>query len=239
MIQNNEKPTTKKILKEAFFYWSQTVFYHVAMSLLYFSVLFLAFYYGAQRFGILDQYLAAAEKISLGQEAYLSELKKIAAGENYQKFYWLFLGTQVFLYPLNLGLLKMFRKIDLGEKPNFQDLFAGYMGGKFFGYISFYLFWILIFNLLLPTVIFAVAWVFATLFCGPLIFFMNRRIFEGTSLSVKAFPRFAPQIIVCVLVAVAVKYIGLFSIAGALFTFPIWNAVVYALYKNIFDEAKK
>lgn len=237
MSINPTRLSGSEVLKQAYGYWSRTLLYQVAMSLLYFSVLFLAFYYGAQRFGVLEQYIQAANKIPQGSQAYMDEMMKIMATENYQKFYWMLLATMVFLYPLNFGLFKIYRKLDLGEKIDFQDLFAGYMGHRFFSYISFYLFWILIYNLLMPTVVLAAAWVMVTLFCGPLLFFMNKRIFEGIPLSAKAFPKFTAPTIICVLVAILVKYIGLFSIFGAIFTFPFWNAVIYTLYQNIFDES--
>lgn len=235
-INQNHRPTIGNILKEGFTYWNKTLFYQLLMSLLYFSVIFLVTYYSAMHFGLMEQYANALGKLKDGQEAYLQEVRKISASEGYQKFYWIFTAAQVFLYPLNFGLFKMYRKIDLGQPIDIQDLFAGYLGSNFFIYTSFFLFWILIYNMMMPTVFLPVVWVLMTVFSGPLMFFMNKRIFEGINLNFQALKKFPAEIIIYVLVAVAMRYAGLLSIAGALFTFPIWTAIVYAMYNNMFSE---
>lgn len=238
-IQPNQRPSIGLILKEAFTYWNKTLFYQLLMSLLFFSVIFIVTYYSAVRFGLIDQYTNALWKLKVGRAAYLEEVRKISASEGYQKFYWIFTAALVFLYPLNFGLFKMYRKIDLGEKIDVQDLFAGYLGSNFFVYTSFFLFWLMIYNLMVPTVFLAVIWVLMTVFSGPLLFFMNKRIFEGIHLNLLALKKYPVEIIVGVLVAIFVRYAGFLSVAGALFTFPVWTAVVYAMYKNMFTENEK
>lgn len=235
-ITTNGRPGIGQILKDAFSYWSRSLSYQLLFSLLFFSVIFLVSYYSTLRLGLMEPFIGAMEKFKVSREAYLQELRRLSATPDFQKFYWITTATLVFLYPLNFGLFKIYRKMDLGEKLDMQDLFAGYLGSNFFVYTSFFLFWLMIYNLLASTVFLAVIWVFITLFCGPLMFFMNKRIFEGISLSIAALKKYPLEIIICAVAAFFVRYSGFFTIVGALFTFPVWTAVIYALYKNIFSE---
>lgn len=227
-----------QLLGEALSYWSRTLWYQLLMSLLYFSFFFTVAYYAAGRFGLLDMYSAAFQKISLGREAYLTEIQKIAQTPAAGRFYWVITFLQVFLYPLNLGLLKIYRKLDLNEKPETQDLFAGYAGFNFFIFTSYYLFWLMVYNLTFVTVVLAVVWVFLTLFAAPLMFFAGRRSVDGIRLTWEALKLYPLEIFLCCMAAFAFKYIGVVTVFGALFTFPFWNAVLYVLYKNIFTERK-
>lgn len=127
--------------------------------------------------------------------------------------------------------------MDIGEKPELSDLFAGYNGLNFFRYISYYIFWYFIYRFTFPTIILAVVWVCITMFVAPMMFFMNKTIFESLSLSFKALKVYFLEIIVCAMVAVIFKYIGFaLFLVGGLFTFPFWNAIIYSLYKTIFSE---
>lgn len=241
IMENHILPTlsSEKIIREAFGYWKKTLLFQAMFSLLFFSILFMVSYYFSAKYGILDQYEAAAAKLKDGMPAYMKEVQRIAATPEYRNLSWATLLTLVFLYPLNIGFYKIYRKIDLNQKPLTEDLFAGYVGVNFFIYTSYFLFWLMIFSYTLPTVFLAVAWVFATLFAAPLMFFMNKRIFEIFGLNWQALKKFPAVILACMLVAFFVKYAGLISIIGAVFTFPIWNAMLYALYRNIFSEKEK
>ncbi len=241
-IMENQIPailSSKKIIREAFGYWKKTILFQAMFSLLFFSILFMVSYYFSSHYGILDQYESAADKLKDGVPAYMKEVQRIAATPEYRNLSWAMLLTLVFLYPLNIGFYKIYRKMDLNEKPVTGDLFAGYVGMNFFIYTSYFLFWMMIFSYTVPTLFLAVAWVFATLFAAPLMFFMDKRIFEIFGLNWQALKKYPGAIIVCALVALLVKYAGLMTIIGAVFTFPFWNAMIYALYRNIFSEIEK
>lgn len=226
------------ILKDAFSYWSKTLLYQVLYSLLYISVLILVFYYASAKYGILEQYLALGDKLKDGFDVYQAAIAEMTKSPGFMTFYWIMIGALVFLYPLNLGFYKMFRKIDTGEKPLMEDLFAGYLGTNFFIYTSFYLFWFLIYLYAMPTVILGVVWVFITLFAAPLMFFMDKKIFESISLTWKALKLYPLEILVCSIVAIMFKYVGVLTIIGAIFTLPFWNPMIYALYKKVFNEVE-
>jgi hypothetical protein len=188
------------------------------------------------KYGVIGMLNEAMKYVHDGMNVY-TELNKIVVTDNYQNFTLWIMGTSIFLFPLNLGFYQIYRKIDLNEKLGLSDLFVGYNGLNFFKYISYYIFWYFVFRFTTPTIILAVAWVCITIFVAPIMFFMNKTIFESISLNFKALKMYFLEIFVCVMVAVIFKYIGfaLFFV-GALFTFPFWNAMIYSLYKTIFSE---
>lgn len=232
-----QKPGIDFILKQAFFYWNKTLLYQLIFSIIYFAIFFTAMFFFASRYGIWEMNQELSEALRQGTQAYLEKITQISATENYQKFSYGILGTIIFLYPLNLGFFQIFRKIDLNEKVEPGDLFAGYSGFNFFKYIGYFIFWIFTYLLAAQTIILGIVWVFITIFVSPLMFFTDKRIFESISLNFRALKMFFIEIFVCVLVAFFFKYAGfaLFFIGG-LFTFPFWNAMIYSLYKIIFSE---
>lgn len=232
-----QKPGLDKFLREAFLYWMSTMLYQVAFSLLYFSIFSVVLYHASVKYGILDQYLTIMQSHGNDFVAMQKDVQEMAASDNYASFSWYLIGTLVFLYPLNIGLLNIFRKKDLGEPLQFKDLFAGYIGINFFKFTSFYLFWFMVFSLIFPTLVLPAIWVLVTLFAGPLMFFMNKSIFESIGMTIKALKIYFVEILVCVIVAFIFRYVGIFAFwIGFLFTYPFTNAMIYTLYKNIFRE---
>jgi hypothetical protein len=62
------------------------------------------------------------------------------------------------LSTLNVGFYKIYRKLDLKEKPQMNDLFAGYLGFDFFKFFGFYLFWMIIFTYANSLLILGIVW---------------------------------------------------------------------------------
>ncbi|WP_294236636.1 hypothetical protein [uncultured Chryseobacterium sp.] len=232
-----QKPGLDFILKQAFFYWNKTLVFQLMFSIMYFGIFLTVFFMCDMKYGIIGEFNEVGKYMQDGMKVYMEQLNKLVSTDNYQNFSLWIMGTTIFLYPLNLGFFQIYRKMDTGEKPELSDLFAGYNGLNFFRYVSYYIFWYFIYRFTFPTIILAVAWVCITLFVAPMMFFMNKTIFESLSLSFKAMKVYFLEILVCVMVAIIFKYIGfaLFFIGG-LFTFPFWNAVIYSLYKTIFSE---
>lgn len=232
-----QKPGIDFILKQAFFYWNKTLVFQLVFSIMYFGILMTVFFFCDSKYGITSQYMEAGKHLKDGAEAYWAEIIKMNSTDGFQKFSLWITGTIIFLYPLNLGFYQIYKKIDLGEKPELGDLFVGYNGFNFFKYIGYFIFWYFVFAYTIQTIILGVAWVCITLFVAPLMFFMDKRIFEGIALNFKALKIYFIEIFVCVIVAFFFKYVGfaLFFIGG-LFTFPFWNAMIYSLYKTVFSE---
>ncbi|MDH6251493.1 hypothetical protein M2347_001220 [Chryseobacterium sp. H1D6B] len=232
-----QKPGIDFILKQAFFYWNKTLLFQLMFSIIYFGIFLTVFFFFSAKYGIMEQSQEAMKYMKQGLDVYSAEIAKMAATDGYQKFSLAIMGVTIFLYPLNLGFYQIFRKIDLNEKIELGDLFAGYNGLNFFKYISYYMFWFFVYIYTFQTIILAVVWVALTLFVAPLMFFMDKRIFEAVSLNFKALKMYYVEIFVCIIVAVIFKYIG-FAVffIGGLFTFPFWNAIIYSLYKTVFSE---
>jgi len=234
-----QKPGLDFILKQAFFYWNKTLIFQLMFSIMYFGILMTVFFFCDSKYGIMNQYIETAKYAKDGMQVYTAEIQKMVATNQFQAFSLWMVGTTIFLYPLNLGFYQIYRKLDLGEKPALNDLLVGYNGFNFFKYIGYYIFWYFIFAYTFQTIILGVAWVCITVFVAPLMFFMNKTIFESISLNFKALRMYFLEIFVCVMGAVIFKYIGfaLFLIGG-LFTFPFWNAMIYSLYKTAFSEKR-
>jgi hypothetical protein len=232
-----QKPGIDFILKQAFFYWNKTLIFQLMFSIIYFAVFFTSIFFFASKYGIWEQNQALMEAFQESTQAYLQKAAELGATENSRYFSYAFLGTIVFLYPLNLGFFKIFRKVDLNEKIELGDLFAGYSGINFFKYIGYFLFWVLIYLMIAQTIILPFLWVMTTIFVAPLMFFTDKRIFEAMSLNFKVLRIFFLEIFVCVIVALLFKYLGFtLFLVGGLLTFPFWNAMIYSLYKTIFAE---
>lgn len=224
------------VLKDAFFYWNKTLMYQIILSLLYFSVTILVLFYFSSRLGILDAFVNIVQQNKGDIEKMQQKINEFSMTPNFSTFSLIALGVKVFLYPLEMGLYKVYRKIDLKQEYDITDLFAGYSGVNFFIYISYYLFWYLIFSFAIQTIVLGIVWILITLFVGPLMFFMNQRIFQGIALSWKALKSFFVPIVVGTLVAIAFKYFFFFTFFLAVFTFYFPSAMIYALYKMIFKE---
>ncbi|RQO35263.1 hypothetical protein DBR39_20115 [Chryseobacterium sp. KBW03] len=239
MMQNKypQKPGIDFILKQAFFYWNKTLVFQLMFSIIFFGIFLTSVMLFAGKYEIFSYTQQLTEAFKQGTEAYMEKMAELSATENFQMFNLAIWATTAFLYPLNLGMFQIFRKIDLKEKIVIGDLFAGYNGLNFFKYVGYFLFWFFVYRFTAPTIILAVIWVAVTLFVAPLMFFTNKRIFEAISLNFKALKVYFVEIMVCVIVASLFKYLGfaLFLIGG-LFTFPFWNAMIYSLYKTVFSE---
>lgn len=232
-----QKPGLDFILKQAFFYWNKTLVFQLMFSIIHFGIIMTVLFFCDAKYGVLDSYLEVAKHAQNGAQVYTAELQKLMSSRNFQHFLMWMVGTHIFLYPLNLGFYQIYRKIDLGEKVDLGDLFVGYNGLNFFRYISYYVFWYFIFAYSVQTIILGLIWVCITIFVAPMMFFMNKTIFESLSLSFKALKMYFLEILVCVMVATIFKYIGFgLFLVGGLFTFPFWNAIIYSLYKTIFSE---
>lgn len=238
MGEHPQKASLEMIIKSAFRYWSKTLIFQLMFSLVFISILMLVTLYFSEKLGLMTKYQELFTKYAQDWPTYQKEAQKLAMTPEYQTFFWILNGTLVFLYPLNLGLFKIFRKVDLGEKPELADLFAGYSGVNFIRYIGYAIFWTSVYILSIQTIFLAVIWVFLTLFTAPLMFFEDKRIFETIPLNIKALKLYFVEILIAFFIAFFFKYLGILTLVGALFTLPFMNAMVYALYSLIFKSEK-
>lgn len=226
------------ILRNAFQYWSKTLLYQVLFSAVYFAIMLSVAYFVSVKYGILDQILGAvAEYNNSGQNyaEYQQNVSKIVMTEEFSTFYFIVMATVCFLFPLNMGFYEIFRKLDLKENITAGDLFAGYNGINFFRFLSYFVFWLFVYLLTARTIILPVFWVFTTVLVAPILYFSRMTFLNAVILNFKLLKVYFLEIFVCVLVAFIFKFAGLMIfIVGGLLTFPFWNAMIYALFKEIF-----
>lgn len=236
-MQNTSKPGIDIILKDAFRYWNSTLLFQIIFSLIYFSIFIIVFFTIGEKYGIIEQYISISKKAQGNYSMLQNEIQALQATSSFMMFSWWILGTLIFLYPLNIGFYQIYRKIDVKEDVGLHDLFAGYKGVNFIKFISFYLFWFIIYSYTISTFVLAIVWVFITIFSAPLMFFMNKTILETISLNFKVLKMFFVEITVCVIIAFLFKYAGLMVfLVGFIFTFPFWNAMIYSMYQKFFTE---
>jgi len=238
-MENNypEKSGIQQILKTAFWYWNKTLIYQLFYSMLYFSLFFLGYFYLFRYFGLWDGFSKYSDLVGTDIPAFNEKMEEIARLPQARNFALAFFFLLALINPLNVGLYKIFRKIDLKEPVSLNDLFAGYLGLDFFKFFGFYLFWIIIFTYANAFLVLGLVWVFVTLFSIPLMFFMSVNTFEGIRLTVTGLRRNLGMVVTCMLIAALFSAGGILLFGfGLLFTFPFWNAMIYALYQHIYKE---
>lgn len=231
------KAGTQQILKTAFAYWVKSLRFQLFYSLLYFALFFLGYISLFKYFGLWDEFSKYSDLVRTDIPAFNKKMEEIARLPQARNFGLAFFFLLALINPLNVGLYKIFRKIDLKEPVVMNDLFAGYLGFDFFKFFGFYLFWIIIFTYANALMLLGLVWVFVTLFSIPLMFFMQVNTFEGISLTVKGLKKNLGTVIICIAVAVLFSLSGLLLFGvGFLLTFPFWNAMIYTLYQHIYKE---
>ena len=232
-----QKVGIQQLLKTAFTYWNRTLFYQLSFSLLYFSLFFLGYTYLFDYFGLWDEMSQHSDLIKTDFPAFNKKAEEVMKLPQAQSFFLAIFFLLAFLNPLNVGFYKIYRKIDLKEKVELNDLFAGYIGLNFFKFFGFYLFWMIIFSYANSLFLLGVGWFFITLFSIPLMFFMNVNTFEGIKLTFKGLKQNFPTVFISMVVAMLFSFAGLLLFGfGFLLTFPFWHAMIYTLYQQNFKE---
>ncbi len=244
MEQDFSKNTsTEQVLKNAFGYWSKTLGYQFLYGLLYLSILMSVIFHFADTLGILEEYMKVIGKMQGGMvltEEISQDIQKIALHPNFGKLQYIILATMVLLFPLQVGFFKMFRKIDLKEKFTIQDFLSGYTGVNFFIYASFYLFWYMTLQFALRLHLgFGIIWVLVTLFCVPLMFFQNKRIFGSIGMSFKVLKSDFGLVFLGVFVAFFFKLMISFTFIGIPFVIAFSNAMLYAIYQATLSKDER
>lgn len=239
---NSEKNPNKsaisadQILKKAFFYWKSTLGFQLIVTVLYFSVTLIAgiqlahYYFG-------DQLQNFTPELLQKPELFVGQMNALMASENGQYFQIVFPLIKAAMFPLGIGLFKVYSLLDENKKPAFSDVLEGYSGSNFFKFWGYSIFWTVVFQLGISLFFIpGILWVMATLFVGPLLFFTPIRMMEAINISAKVIKANWPVILPCAVVACLFSYVGLaVFFIGFLFTYPFWMAVIYTLFKKYFN----
>ena len=238
------KPTWKNniegIVRKAVNYWAMTLNIQILFSLLYFSITFLLGFYFFKYYGLQEEFLRLVKISETDIPAAQKGIMEWAKDPNFSSFIIAMVVIKAVMFPLNIGLFQIYRKIDDKLPFNISDLYAGYRGFNFFKFLGFAIFWGFINLYAHVSIILVIFWLLITLFSAPLMFFMNVSIFESIRLTIKAFKIDFLTIFTCCCLAFLFSYLGVvFFFVGILITFPFWNAIIYAMYQKYFNEIKK
>lgn len=240
MINENKntahKISLEEIISNSFSYWKATLGYQALVTLLYFGIIItagiqLSYYY----FG--DQMAQLTPESLNNIETFLLQVNQMMSSENGSYFQLIMSLIKASMFPLQIGLFKIYTLLDEQKRPQISDLFDGYNGSNFFKFWGYALFWNVVFQIglnlfLIPGIL----WVMATLFVGPLLYFTPMRMVEAIRLSAKVVFANLSIVLPCAIAAFIISYAGLMFFAiGFLFTFPIWSAIIYTLFKKFFN----
>lgn len=226
----------EEIIKKSFRYWYRNLGYQAIFTLLYFSVIFIPSFYFYNRLGLHAQFTSLFAALG-SPEKFQQAVLQLSSAPEFQNFTLLTVLFKALLFPLNIGLLYIYRKNDLHQPASLSDIFEGFRGLQFFKFASYAVFWGMVFMLSKVFLPLSVLWVVFTLFVSPVMFFTNRNASESISVSAAVLKTFWPVILGCSLFAALFSYCGLLlGGVGILFTFPFWNAVIYAMYSTFFRE---
>lgn len=241
-MQNYQQPENglSFILRQAFFYWNKALLYHLVFSLLYFTLFMAGYFYLVQYFGLWDEFMKYRDLVQTDLPAFNKKMEEIAKTPQAANFTLAFFGLIALLNPLNVGLYKIYRKIELKEPVFFNDLFAGYQGSDFFSFVGFYLFWMIIFTYANAFLFLGVAWIFLTLFCVPLMFFLNVKIFKAIGLTWQVLRYNFSTVVIAMVVALLFSLSGILLCGiGFVLTFPFFNSMIYVLYRYLYKEVEE
>lgn len=239
MQNNNELLSVPHIFKNAFQYWKKTLIYQIIYALIYGGIFLGFLYFFAMKFSILSDYLEILENTKGNITELEKEITTLSKTDNYQNLIMIMLGVSIFLSPLQIGFLKIYRKIDTQEPYTFADLFSGYSGINFFIYLSYFTFWNFSASLL-SMIYLSPLWIIFTIFVVPVMFFTGQGSFSAMKFSFLAVRKNFWIILVTLIGSFIIKYSGLilFGIGFILTSsFPI--AVLYTLYNKLFSEIKR
>lgn len=236
---NRKKSNIEEIFRKALNYWAVTLNMQILFSLLYFSITYLLSFYFFKYYDLMPEFLRLVklgETDIPGMQKGISEWMK---NPNFSNFLIALVLIKAVMFPLNIGLFQIYRKIDEKQAYNISDLYAGYRGFNFLKFLGFAIFWGFINLYAHVSIILVGFWVLISVFSAPLMFFQNVSIFKSISLTINAFKTDFFTIFSCCILAFIFSYFGVvFFFAGIVFTFPFWNAVIYTMYQKYFNENK-
>lgn len=216
-------------------YWKKTIIFQAIISLLYFGIYMTLALVVFNYYGITEQLNSLSPYFGGDLEVLQKKYIELATSENFRlASYWI-VGIVSLLWPLNLGLLKIYSRIDAKEMITPRDLFAGYEGIDFFKYLGYGLLWNVIFFFSKTLFFLAPIWVLITLLAGPLLFLGKQSIPNALRLSMQAVSTNLSLSLFLLCLGFLLSYSGLLlCILGVVFTYPFWNALLYVYYKKVF-----
>ena len=239
-MQNSQnKIDLSQLFRNAFAYWSATLGYQLIFSIFYFSLLLILSIFAFNYFGLYEKVNAFAHLLTTDLPAYQKKSEEMGRTEEFKLFTMSLIFIKAIVFPLNMGLLQMYRKLDLQEEININDLFVGYMGFNFLKFAGYGLFASSVYFLSFSLFPLTIVWILLSFFISPLMLFANQGIFPALQLNFAALKKNFETIVICTIASIVISYSGLLMFGiGLALTFPFWNAMIYALYRELFNEIK-
>ncbi len=232
-----QKPEIGKILTEAYQYWMRTLQFQLLFTIIYFSVIMFGGAYAFRYYGLFEKVNQFSQLMYSDFPSFVKKYEALMKTENALLFSMAILVIKSIIFPLNIGFLKIYRKLDLGENLEIGDLFAGFRGHYFFLFAIYCLFWNILNSYILIIPPLSLFWMGMMLFVPALVFFKNYNFFQAFKISVQIFQKNIILILVTCLASILISYCGIIAFFfGFFITFPFWNAVIYVLYKHLIAD---
>lgn len=226
-----------KILTEAYQYWTRTLPFQLLFTVIYFFVIMFAGAYAFRYYGLFEEVNQFSQLMYTDFQAFVKKYEELMKTQNAISFSMSILVIKSVIFPLNIGFLKIYRKLDIGESPATSDLFAGFRGHYFFLFLIYCLFWNILNSYLLIFPPLSLLWMAMMLFVPALVFFKNYNFFRAFKISIQVFQKNIVLLLAASLVAILISYCGVIVLFFGIFvTFPFWNAVIYVLYKYLIAD---
>lgn len=221
------------VLTRAFALWASTTKFQIVFSIFYFAILFVLASFAINYFGINEKIAAFAPLMQSDPDGFVAKMKELAMTPEYTNFLVAVIAIKAIVFPLNIGMQNVFAVKESGTEPVFNDLLIGYQGINFLKYLAFGIFWNSVF-FIMPSP-FAVLWVLICFFVSPLMFFLNQNSFKSIAITFTVLRTKFFLVFVSTIVAILFSYSGVLMFGfGILLTFPFWNAIIYACFRQVF-----
>lgn len=230
------KITLDEVINQSFKYWKATLSFQFVVTVLYFGIIFISlfqlvqYYFGDKLYIFTPELLQDPIKFNL-------KIRELLATENGSYLQIVLSLLKASLFPLFIGLFRVYTLIDEGKKPNLSEVLDGYKGSNFFKLWGYAIFWNVIFSF--GNVILFHSRCFMGVsycFCRSVIIFTPMRMLEAINISAKVAWANWKIVLPCAIIAFLFSYSGfILFFVGFLFTYPFWNAIIYTLFKRFFS----
>ena len=139
------KITLDEVINQSFKYWKATLSFQFVVTVLYFGIIFISgfqlvqYYFGDKLYIFTPELLQDPIKFNL-------KIRELLATENGSYFQIVLSLLKASLFPLFIGLFRVYTLIDEGKKPNLSEVLDGYKGSNFFKLWGYAIFWNVIFS---------------------------------------------------------------------------------------------
>jgi hypothetical protein len=108
-----QKPEIGKIITEAYQYWMRTLQFQFLFTVIYFAVFMFAAMYMFRYYGLFEEIQKFQDLLYTDNKAFLTKYEELMQTENAKYFAMSALVIKAVIFPLNMGFLKIYRKLEI------------------------------------------------------------------------------------------------------------------------------